>query len=215
MPQKRNPDAAELVRAKTGRIVGALTGLIVVLKGLPLAYAKDMQEDKEPVFDAFESLELSIAAMTGMVADMEPDVAAMRKAAGAGFSTATDLADWLVRDARPAVPRGPPRHRADRGGGRDDAASRSTGCRSTPCRRSSRASPTTSIRCSSVRQSVKSRTQPRRHGAGERAPRGPPLAEAAGEGKGRFAANLTVATAAGLTMMGCGSGSLRAAGSGM
>ncbi len=96
MPQKRNPDAAELVRAKAGRIVGALTGLIVVLKGLPLAYAKDMQEDKEPVFDAFDSLELSIAAMTGMVADMEPNVAVLRKAAGAGFSTATDLADWLV-----------------------------------------------------------------------------------------------------------------------
>ena len=96
MPQKRNPDAAELVRAKAGRIVGALTGLIVVLKGLPLAYGKDMQEDKEPVFDAFDSLELSIAAMTGMVADMEPNVAVLRKAAGAGFSTATDLADWLV-----------------------------------------------------------------------------------------------------------------------
>ena len=97
MPQKRNPDAAELVRAKSGRIVGALTGLIVVLKGLPLAYAKDMQEDKEPVFDAFAALDMAIAAMTGMVADMEPDVAALRKAAGAGFSTATDLADWLVR----------------------------------------------------------------------------------------------------------------------
>jgi argininosuccinate lyase len=97
MPQKRNPDAAELVRAKTGRIAGALIGLIVVLKGLPLAYAKDMQEDKEPVFDALGSLELSIAAMTGMVTDMEPNVPAMRKAAGAGFSTATDLADWLVR----------------------------------------------------------------------------------------------------------------------
>ncbi len=97
MPQKRNPDAAELVRAKSGRIAGALTGLIVVLKGLPLAYAKDMQEDKEPVFDAFASLELALAAMTGMVADMEPGVQAMRKAAGAGFATATDLADWLVR----------------------------------------------------------------------------------------------------------------------
>ncbi len=97
MPQKRNPDAAELVRAKTGRIVGALTGLLVVLKGLPMAYAKDMQEDKEPLFDAFASLELAIAAMTGMVADMEPDVAVLRKAAGAGFATATDLADWLVR----------------------------------------------------------------------------------------------------------------------
>jgi argininosuccinate lyase len=97
MPQKRNPDAAELVRAKTGRIAAALTGLVIVLKGLPLAYAKDMQEDKEPVFDAFDSLELSVAAMAGMVDDMEPDAAVLRKAAGAGFSTATDLADWLVR----------------------------------------------------------------------------------------------------------------------
>jgi argininosuccinate lyase len=97
MPQKRNPDAAELVRAKTGRILGALTSLIVVLKGLPLAYAKDLQEDKEPVFDAMEQLALSVAAVTGMVVDMEPDVAAMRKAAGAGYATATDLADWLVR----------------------------------------------------------------------------------------------------------------------
>ncbi len=97
MPQKRNPDAAELVRAKTGRIVGALTGLLIVLKALPLAYAKDMQEDKEPVFDAFDSLSLAIAAVTGMVADMEPNVAALRRAAGAGYATATDLADWLVR----------------------------------------------------------------------------------------------------------------------
>jgi len=98
MPQKRNPDAAELVRAKTGRIVGALTTLLIVLKGLPLAYQKDMQEDKEPVFDALETLSLSIAATTGMVRDMEPDKAAMRKAAGAAYSTATDLADWLVRE---------------------------------------------------------------------------------------------------------------------
>jgi argininosuccinate lyase len=97
MPQKRNPDAAELVRAKTGRILGALTALLVVMKGLPLAYSKDMQEDKEPLFDALDSLSLSLAAMTGMVADMEPDRAAMRKAAALGFSTATDLADWLVR----------------------------------------------------------------------------------------------------------------------
>ncbi len=97
MPQKRNPDAAELVRAKTGRVTGALVGLLTVMKGLPLAYAKDMQEDKEPVFDAFDSLELAIAAMTGMVDDMEPDTAVLRKAAGSGFSTATDLADWLVR----------------------------------------------------------------------------------------------------------------------
>jgi argininosuccinate lyase len=99
MPQKRNPDAAELVRAKTGRVDGALVALLVVMKGLPLAYSKDMQEDKEQVFDALPSLSLCLAAMTGMVADMTPDREAMRTAAGAGFSTATDLADWLVREA--------------------------------------------------------------------------------------------------------------------
>jgi argininosuccinate lyase len=97
MPQKRNPDAAELVRARTGRIVGALTGLFVVMKGLPLAYQKDMQEDKEGAIDALGALTLSIHAMTGMVRDMEPDVARMRQAAGDGFATATDLADWLTR----------------------------------------------------------------------------------------------------------------------
>ena len=97
MPQKRNPDAAELVRAKTGRIAGALAGLLMVLKGLPLAYGKDMQEDKEPVFDAAESLELAVAAMTGMVADMEANPEAMAAALAGGFPTATDLADWLVR----------------------------------------------------------------------------------------------------------------------
>jgi argininosuccinate lyase len=97
MPQKRNPDAAELVRGKTGRIVGALAGLLMVMKGLPLAYQKDMQEDKEGPIDAFGALKLSIAAMTGMVRDMQPDVARMRHAAGEGFSTATDLADWLTR----------------------------------------------------------------------------------------------------------------------
>ena len=97
MPQKRNPDAAELVRAKTGRVIGALTALLVVMKGLPLAYAKDMQEDKEGAMDALAALALSIAAMTGMVADLEPDTARMKKAAGEGYATATDLADWLVR----------------------------------------------------------------------------------------------------------------------
>ena len=97
MPQKRNPDAAELVRAKPGRILGALTALLVVMKGLPLTYSKDMQEDKEPAFDAFDSLSLAIAAMTGMVKDMTPNETEMRKAAASGFSTATDLADWLVR----------------------------------------------------------------------------------------------------------------------
>ncbi len=98
MPQKKNPDAAELVRAKTGRINGALIALSTVMKGLPLAYSKDMQEDKEQVFDAARSLELALAAMTGMVADVRIDKAAMRKAAGSGYSTATDLADWLVRE---------------------------------------------------------------------------------------------------------------------
>jgi argininosuccinate lyase len=97
MPQKRNPDAAELVRAKTGRIVGALDAVLIVMKGLPLAYQKDMQEDKEGAMDALSALMLSISAMTGMVRDMTPDVARMRQAAGEGYSTATDLADWLVR----------------------------------------------------------------------------------------------------------------------
>jgi argininosuccinate lyase len=97
MPQKRNPDAAELVRAKSGRVTAALTALLVVMKGLPLAYAKDMQEDKEGAMDALGALTLSIAAMTGMVADLEPDAARMRKLAGEGYATATDLADWLVR----------------------------------------------------------------------------------------------------------------------
>jgi argininosuccinate lyase len=97
MPQKRNPDAAELVRAKAGRILGALAGLLAVMKGLPLAYAKDMQEDKAPVFDTADTLTLCLAAMTGMVRDMTVDVDAMRAAAAEGFTTATDLADWLVR----------------------------------------------------------------------------------------------------------------------
>jgi argininosuccinate lyase len=97
MPQKRNPDAAELVRAKTGRVTGALVGLLTVMKGLPLAYAKDMQEDKEPVFDATTAWTLSLAATAGMVRDMQPDIARLRDFAGSGFATATDLADWLVR----------------------------------------------------------------------------------------------------------------------
>ena len=97
MPQKRNPDAAELVRGKTGRVVGDLVGLLTVMKGLPLAYSKDMQEDKEGVFDAIETLSLCLSAMTGMVKDMTPDAKRMKAAAGAGYATATDLADWLVR----------------------------------------------------------------------------------------------------------------------
>jgi argininosuccinate lyase len=97
MPQKRNPDAAELVRAKTGRVIGALTGLLIVMKGLPLAYQKDMQEDKQGSMEAFGALSLAVRAMTGMVTDLIPDEARMKAAAGEGYATATDLADWLVR----------------------------------------------------------------------------------------------------------------------
>jgi argininosuccinate lyase len=100
MPQKRNPDAAELARAKTGRINGALIALLTVMKGLPLAYAKDMQEDKEPAFDAAEAWALSVAAIAGMTRDMTADTVRMRAFAGSGFATATDLADWLVRVLR-------------------------------------------------------------------------------------------------------------------
>ncbi|MFY9287336.1 MAG: argininosuccinate lyase [Alphaproteobacteria bacterium] len=97
MPQKRNPDAAELVRGKSGRLLGAFTTLFVVMKGLSLTYAKDMQEDKEPVFDAADTLHLMIAASAGMVRDLKPNKSALDKALEAGFITATDLADWLVR----------------------------------------------------------------------------------------------------------------------
>ena len=97
MPQKKNPDAAELIRAKIGRILGATVGLFTVMKGLPLAYSKDMQEDKEQVFDAADNLMLALAAMEGMVRDMAANRDALREAAASGFSTATDLADWLVR----------------------------------------------------------------------------------------------------------------------
>jgi argininosuccinate lyase len=99
MPQKRNPDAAELVRAKVGTLLGALVGLTVVMKGLPLAYSKDMQEDKAKLFEAADALDLSLAAMAGMIDDLKVNTAAMAAAAGAGFTTATDLADWLVREA--------------------------------------------------------------------------------------------------------------------
>jgi argininosuccinate lyase len=97
MPQKRNPDAAELVRAKTGRVIGALTALLIVMKGLPLAYQKDMQEDKQGAMEAFGALSLAIRAMTGMVMDLVPDTNRMKAAAGEGYATATDLADWLVQ----------------------------------------------------------------------------------------------------------------------
>ncbi len=97
MPQKRNPDAAELVRAKVGRIAGAFQALAMVMKGLPLAYSKDMQEDKEPAFEALDALALMLPAMTGMIEDLKPNPERMREAAARGYSTATDLADWLVR----------------------------------------------------------------------------------------------------------------------
>ena len=97
MPQKKNPDAAELIRAKVGRINGSLVALLTIMKGLPLTYSKDMQEDKEQVFDAADSLMLALAAMSGMVADMRPNAESLAVAAASGFSTATDLADWLVR----------------------------------------------------------------------------------------------------------------------
>ncbi len=97
MPQKRNPDAAELVRAKTGRVIGSLTALLIVMKGLPLAYQKDMQEDKQGAMEAFAALSLAVRAMTGMVLDIVPEEARMKVAAGEGYATATDLADWLVR----------------------------------------------------------------------------------------------------------------------
>ena len=99
MPQKRNPDAAELVRAKTGRVNGALVALLTVVKGLPMTYSKDLQEDKERVFDAAETIELSLMAMTGMIDELRPRPDRLRNAAGTGHSTATDMADWLVRVA--------------------------------------------------------------------------------------------------------------------
>lgn len=100
MPQKRNPDAAELIRAKTGRVIGDLNALLIVMKGLPLAYSKDMQDDKEPTFEAADTMELAIAAMTGMIADMSVNTDVLKNAAGAGFTTATDIADWCVRELK-------------------------------------------------------------------------------------------------------------------
>ena len=158
MPQKRNPDAAELVRAKTGRIIGALNALLVVMKGLPLAYAKDMQEDKEGAMDeARHVLLVAWLAMTGMIADLEPDPARMKKAAGEGYATATDLADWLVRalkipfrEAHHIPAASSPRRRRP--------ARRRTGCRFRRCEKSNRGSSKTYSSVLSVDRSVKSRT---------------------------------------------------------
>ncbi len=130
MPQKRNPDAAELVRAKTGRVIGALNSILVVMKGLPLAYQKDMQEDKEQTIDALSALALSIDAMTGMVRDMEPDVERMKAAAGMGYCHRDRSRRLAGAHPEDAVPRGAPRHRADCGEGRGGRACRCTSCRS-------------------------------------------------------------------------------------
>jgi argininosuccinate lyase len=118
MPQKRNPDAAELVRAKVGRMLGSLTQLTVVMKGLPLTYSKDMQEDKVPTFEAFDALELSLLAMAGMVADLEPNTEKMAAAAGAGLLHRHRPGRLAGARAEPAVPRRPPRHRRGREDGR-------------------------------------------------------------------------------------------------
>ena len=181
MPQKKNPDAAELVRAKTGRVNGHLLALLTVMKGLPLAYSKDMQEDKEAVFDAAETLDLMIAAMTGMVGDMTVNAAAMKKAAGSGYSTATDLADWLVREAglpfREAHHVDRPRRgarRIEEASARQAVAGRAAGDQ----RRDHRPG-----LCGAV--GAEFGEEPdlvRGHRAGAGAPAGPPLAQAPGQG---------------------------------
>ncbi len=119
MPQKRNPDAAELVRAKPGRIIGALLSLLTVMKGLPLTYSKDLQEDKEPAFDAFDNMSLAIAATTGMVRDMVPNAEEMRKAAATGFLHRDGLGRLAGADTENALPRGAPRDGKPGGAGRD------------------------------------------------------------------------------------------------
>ena len=156
-PQKKNPDAAELIRGKSGRIFGALQALLVVMKGLPLTYSKDMQEDKEGMFDALQSLSLCLAAMTAWCMTWSPIPRAMKRWAGAGFATATDLADWLVARPRHALPRRPPRHRAPRrhGGGAEDRAGETHAPHK--CNRSSRALPTEIFKVLGVECSVKSR----------------------------------------------------------
>ena len=158
MPQKRNPDAAELVRGKTGRIVGALHALLITMKGLPLAYSKDMQEDKEGAFDAVHSLSLCLAATAGMVRDMEPNREAMRASAGAAYATATDLADWLVRVL--GLPFREAHHVTGRLVGTCGRAGRrrSKISTSTPCARSSRGSREAVYDVLGVDASVASRT---------------------------------------------------------
>ena len=147
MPQKKNPDAAELVRAKTGRINGHLIALLTVMKGLPLAYSKDMQEDKEAVFDAAETLDLMIAAMTGMVGDMSDQRCRDEEGSGRRLFDGDGPRRLAGARGRPAVSRGAPRHRPRRGAGRRRRSCRWTSCRSKSCRKSTAPSPTTSTRC--------------------------------------------------------------------
>ena len=147
MPQKRNPDAAELVRAKTGRVTGALVALLTVMKGLPLAYAKDMQEDKEPVFDAAEAWALSLAAMAGMVRDMTPDTARMREFAGVRLRHRDRSRRLAGAGAEAAVPRRAPRHRPAGGDGRGEGRRSGRADAGRDAGRRSRASPRMCSRC--------------------------------------------------------------------
>ena len=148
MPQKRNPDAAELVRGKTGRVVGALIGLLTTMKGLALTYSKDMQEDKEPLFDAFDSLALCLAAAAGMIRDMTVNADAMARAAGTGHATATDLADWLVQEAGVPFREAHAITSGGWSGSRTIRAAISRTCRLPTCRPSSPASRRPRWRCS-------------------------------------------------------------------
>ena len=181
MPQKKNPDAAELVRAKTGRVNGHLLALLTVMKGLPLAYSKDMQEDKEAVFDTAETLDLMLAAMTGMVGDMTINVEAMKTAAASGYSTATDLADWLVREA--GLPFREAHHvdRPRRGAGRRAEEFRSTEAVARRTAGHQRRHHGGSLFGALGAEFGEEPDIFRRHRAGRGAPAGPLLAQAAGE----------------------------------
>ena len=174
MPQKRNPDAAELVRAKTGRLNGSLLALLTVMKGLPLTYQKDMQEDKVPVFETADALELCLAAIAGMVRDMRPDRARMRSAAARGYSTATDLADWLVRELRTCRSGAPITSPAISSNAPRPAAAPSRNCRWRNCRRSNRQSALRFMVCSMSTarwRAAPALAAPRRHGSAKPPPR--------------------------------------------
>ena len=182
MPQKKNPDAAELVRAKTGRVNGHLIGLLTVMKGLPLTYSKDMQEDKEAVFDAAETLDLMLAAMTGMVRDMTVNAAAMKKRRRRRLFDRDRPRRLAGAHARPAVPRGAPRDRPRRGAGRSEEDRAGEARRWPTCRRSIPASPTDVFSVLSVQNSVKSRTSFGGTAPAEVQEADPLLEKAAGQG---------------------------------